>query len=149
MRMPIIASHIKRRVLTRPAWVLWMLVLLLTGGSALFAQDAVSSGKWTKKGYEVEGEWRIVEKNGGYVLELTGGFATKKAPDLKLFLSKKSAAELSNRNATEGATLIGNLESARGAQSYRLPANMDPKGFKTLVLHCEKYSKLWAVSPLR
>ena len=144
MRTPITASQSKR-----PALLMWVLVLLFAGVSALAAQEAVSSGKWTKKGYEVQGEWRIVEKNGGYVLELTGGFATKKAPDLKLFLSKKGAGELSNRNATDGAVLISKLESARGAQSYRLPGNMDPKAFSTLVLHCEKYSKLWAVSPLR
>ena len=124
------------------------LAMVFAGVVVLSAQETVSSGKWTKVGYEVEGQWKIVAQNGGYVLELPAGFSTKKAPDLKLFLSNKGAAELSNRNATDGAVLIAELESVRGAQSYRLPGNANPTQFKTLVLHCEKYSKLWAVSSL-
>lgn len=129
--------------------VLICLMALLIPATVATAQDTVSQGEWTKKGYAVEGQWKIVKSGGGYSLELPNSFSTKKAPDLKLFLSNQTVAQLSNRNATQGAVLIAQLKSPRGAQSYRLPANADPASFKTLVLHCEKYSKLWAAAPLR
>ena len=114
-----------------------------------WAQGAVKAGSWETRGYAVDGDWKIVEQGGKLFLELPETFSTKKAPDLKLFLSPQAPADVSSRNAIEGATLVAALESDRGAQRYPVP--VDRAGlarFKTLVLHCEKYSKLWAVGTL-
>ena len=44
--------------------------------------------------------------------------------------------------------LIAPLKKAKGAQRYKLPADLDLDDYQTLVLHCEQYTKLWGVSAL-
>lgn len=136
-------------------WTFWLGSLaLLTAFLVVFAwtpvasaQEVVSQGTWTEKGYAVDGDWKIVRQGKSLYLVLPASFSTKKAPDLKLFLSPKAPDQVTSRNATDGATLIAELENHRGAQRYRI--DVDPSSFKTLVLHCEKYSKLWATAPLK
>ena len=51
-------------------------------------------------------------------------------------------------NAVDRSILISKLTKARGAQRYALPEDLDLSQYRTLVLHCEQYAKLWGVSPL-
>ena len=69
-------------------------------------------------------------------------------PDLKLFLTKSKASSLTGKNATKNAVRIAKLTSNKGAQRYKLPNNINPADFTTLLIHCEKYSKLWATGNL-
>ncbi|MEM6702261.1 MAG: DM13 domain-containing protein [Acidobacteriota bacterium] len=119
-----------------------LLLLLATVGTASAADQ-----NWTKKSFDVKGSWSIVEEGGKSWIVLDDSFATKKAPDLKLFLSKKSGAELNGKNAADGV-LVAKLDSHKGGQRYAIPATVDLSQYSTLALHCEKYSKLWAVSQL-
>ena len=67
---------------------------------------------------------------------------------LLYFLSPLDADSVVASNATSGSVLIAELKKARGAQRYALPADVDLEQFRTLVLHCEQYTKLWGVSSL-
>lgn len=107
------------------------------------AVAAERSGTWSKKSHSIKGTWTI----DGDTLSLEG-FSTKRAPDLKIFLSPKPLAELNNKNATDGALLVAKLKSAKGDQSYTLPDGADLSKFKTVIVHCERYSKLWGGSAL-
>ena len=109
--------------------------------------SAGESGSWTKKAQTIHGTWSIVEKDDGHYLVLSEDFKTRKAPDLKLILSNFSTAEAHNKNALMGGVVIAPLKSAKGEQSYKLPDNFSE--FQTLLLHCEKYSKLWGVAQLK
>ena len=80
---------------------------------------------------------------------LDAAFNTTSAPDLKIFLSPNPSASLDNRNATQGSQLVAVLTSNRGAQRYEVPAGVDLQRFKAIVIHCEKYTKLWAAADLR
>ena len=122
---------------------------LLTLGAVASADEMAPKGSWTKKNYSVSGEWSIVTKGDGTYVMLDENFKTRSAPDLKIFLSKKAAGDLTNRNATDGATRVVKLDSAKGAQAYKLPAGLDLSEFQSILIHCERFSKLWAVSPLR
>lgn len=106
-------------------------------------------GGWTKRYQKIQGSWSIVETAEGRFLELDDAFKTRRAPDLKLFLSPRAAADVTPNNAVDGSVLISKLRKARGGQRYELPADLDLEQFETLVLHCEQYTKLWGVSPLR
>ena len=108
----------------------------------------LASGDWTKKSFKIAGSWRIVEEDGQRFLELDAAFKTKKAPDLKLFLSRQALADATGKNATRDALLIAPLDSHQGAQRYKLP-DVELNDYPTLLLHCEKYSKLWGGAPLR
>lgn len=106
-------------------------------------------GGWTKRYQKIHGNWSIVETSEGRFLELDASFKTRRAPDLKLFFSPRAASAVTPDNAVEGSVLIAKLRAARGGQRYELPADLDLSQFETLVLHCEQYTKLWGVSPLR
>lgn len=103
--------------------------------------ESITSGEWVKKEQRVRGGWAIVEKTDGHYLELDEKFRTRRAPDLQLILSKLSVEEANNSNALEGGLLVAELESARGSQSYKLPENYTE--YRTLLLHCVEFSKLW------
>ena len=105
-------------------------------------------GTWTKRSQSIKGSWHIETTAEGRFLVLDDEFRTRRAPDLKLFLSPLAADDVNARNATEGSTLIAKLEKAKGGQRYRIPDDIDLAAFQTLVLHCEKYTKLWGVSAL-
>ena len=124
-----------------------MKTILITAATTLFvslsafATDA--SGTWTKKAHVIKGGWKIENRQ----VDLSN-FSTKGAPDLKIFLSPLSASELNNKNATKGSLLVAKLKSTRGNQSYVLPQGADLSKYKTILIHCQKYSKLWGVASL-
>lgn len=122
-------------------------VAVLVLGILASAGETVSEGSWTKKSNTISGSWSIEKEGDRHVLKLIG-FKTKKAPDLKLFLSKQSAGSVTGKNATTGAVRLAKLKSHKGDQSYVLPSGINPEDYKTLILHCEKFSKSWGVGTL-
>ena len=75
-------------------------------------------------------------------------FAAKKGPDVKLFLSPTPADQVTGENATDGSLFVVQLDEFKGGQRFALPPNTDIREFRSLVLHCEAYSKLWGTSEL-
>ena len=79
---------------------------------------------------------------------LDDDFATKKAPDLKIFLSRESLDVLTSKNALENAVFVAELKSNKGSQSYEINKDIDLSVYQTIIIHCEKYSVLWGGAPL-
>ena len=127
---------------------LFVLLALTAIMTPAIAQETLHSGTWTKKTYGIDGEWKIVQEGGKTFVELDAKFSTKKAPDLKIFLSPLPLSEVGDKNATNGSVLISPLDSHQGAQRYALPEGTDLSKFKTIMIHCEKYSKLWGGASL-
>ncbi len=127
-----------------------MISLILGLGllTSAFAGD-VAEGSWTKKGFAIAGGWSIVERDGEHIVVLDGGFKTKKGPDLKIFLSPLPLEEIDGQNATKGSVFVGALHSAKGTQELRIPAGTDLQRYQTILIHCERYSKLWGGASLR
>jgi len=96
----------------------------------------------------VSGNWTLSTENGVTTVALDNAFSTKNAPDLKIFLSPLSADQLNGRNATQGSLLVSPLSSNKGAQKYNIPAGTNLSQYKTILIHCEAFSKLWSVSAL-
>ena len=105
------------------------------------------NGSWVKKSQAIQGQWRIEQREGTAYLVLGDDFKTRRAPDLKFVLSNLSVDEVSNKNAMQGAKLVSQLESSKGAQAYKLPD--DYTSYQSLLLHCEKYTKLWGAARLK
>lgn len=129
--------------------VVLFLGLALLAGPGFTQAQTVHQGKWTTKGFDVDGTWKIVRDGGKTYVVLDDAFSTKSAPDLKIFLSPNASASLDNRNTTQGSTMVAVLTSNRGAQRYEVPAGVDLQRFKSIAIHCEKYTKLWAAADLR
>jgi hypothetical protein len=115
------------------------ILLLVLSASAVSA----APNTWTKKSYEAKGTWEITD---GQIKLID--FSTKKAPDLKIFLSPHPLEIITNKNAINGAKLISKLESHKGDQTYTIPDDVDPSKYKTIIIHCEKYTKLWCGAAL-
>lgn len=123
-----------------------LFLLMVVLGGYTHAQAETVSGDWVKKERSIHGTWTIEKRADGAYLILDEDFKTRKAPDLKFVLSKQSIDSVSSRNAMEGGQIVALLESARGEQSYKLPANYED--YATLLLHCEQYSKLWGATSI-
>ena len=114
----------------------------------LAAQAVAGTGTWTQINFNIKGTWMLSQEDGTHILTLGEDFKTKKGPDLKLFLSPTPIAKVTNDNAIEGSTFMGLLKSHKGGQRYVIPSNIDLSAYKSLVIHCEKYTKVWGGTDL-
>lgn len=133
----------------------WFLSACLAGAVLTLAtpayseeQHVVAQGEWTKKAYSIEGTWKLVERDDKYYIVLDENFKTKKAPDLKVFLSPLPLDELTGNNATSGSLFVGALRSNQGAQELTVPTDAKLDRYVTVIIQCEKYSKLWGGASL-
>ena len=96
-----------------------------------------------KKKYNIKGSWSLVNRDGVDYVVLSDNFSTKNGPDLKVFLSPRSQADVSGKNAVEGSIQLGALTKNKGASEYAIPAGTDLSQYSTVLIHCEAYSVLW------
>lgn len=93
--------------------------------------DVVASGSLTgANGHVTKGKVMVVEMNGGHVVKLGEGFSLDGAPDPKLAFGLDGKAPV----------ILSVLKSNTGAQTYEVPAGVDPANFNKFYIWCEKYS---------
>ncbi|MEP1231227.1 MAG: DM13 domain-containing protein [Litorimonas sp.] len=107
------------------------------------AVKTVENQEFFKKKYRIKGTWSLTERDGKHFITFSDDFKTKNGPDLKIFLSPKSTADVNGKNAIDGAVNIGVLKSNKGSQEYEIPADVNLSQFSTVLVHCEAYSILW------
>ena len=107
--------------------------------AAVTAQDQA----FFKKRYRIKGTWSLVNRDGKNFIVFSDDFKTKNGPDLKIFLSPKSAEDVTGKNALEGSLNLGVLQNNKGAQEYEIPEGTDLSQFSTVLVHCEAYAILW------
>jgi len=126
--------------------MIFVLTLALIFTTSSFAQKG---NTWVKKNYTVSGNWSVETEGSKTYLVLHSNFKTSKGPDLKLFLTKKSVSSIGKSETIEKhGLLLGELKSFKGEQRYLIPNNISISEFKSLVVHCEKYTKVWGVTAI-
>ncbi|MEM7109312.1 MAG: DM13 domain-containing protein [Bacteroidota bacterium] len=125
------------------------IIFVIIISSTLGLAQVTHSGSWIEKSYEVEGKWEIIKKGEQYILTFDEDFDTKKAPDLKIFLSKLPSNTITSKNAATGTTLISELKIYEGKQEFLIPKSVLISEYKTLLIHCEEYGVLWSVADLK
>ncbi len=124
-----------------------LIIITVLFTTVTFAQKG---NTWAKKNYNVSGNWSVETNNGKTFLILSSDFKTSKGPDLKIFITKKSNSTISKNEAVEKyGVLLGPLKSYKGAQKYLIPAGVAISDYKTIVIHCEKYTKVWGVASIQ
>lgn len=114
-------------------------VLLLAAPSA---EAADKSGTFAGASNHVtKGTAKIVRKADGYYIEVGEDFWFDGAPDPKL--------SLGTGGKVDTATLVANLRSNTGAQSYKLPDGVDAARYDTVILWCERFSVPLGVAAVR
>ena len=107
------------------------------------ATSATISGDFVKKQKSIKGSWEVIQRGDETVIKFSDDFRAKNGPDLKVFLSPQTLADVSGRTATNGSVLLGELTSTKGGQEYVLPAGVNIADFASVLVHCEAYSVLW------
>lgn len=128
------------------------LILLLAFSVPGNAQD-LFKGKFEADSYftTFEGNWKISKVDNKIYVALQDNFKAKKAPDLKIFLSKLSLGDINGNNAAkkEFSLLVAKLTQYKGASTYEIKGNPDFSQYKSIIIHCEEYSKLWGGANLK
>ncbi len=105
--------------------------------------QAYSGQSFTKKKYNIKGQWSVVHEDGRTLIRLSEGFKTKNGPDLKIFLSPQSIGDVTGKTALDGAVTLGRLKSNKGTQDYIIPEGVSLANFSSILIHCEAFSVLW------
>ncbi|OEK02755.1 hypothetical protein BFP97_15015 [Roseivirga sp. 4D4] len=127
--------------------------LIFISLSFLNQQEVVYQGefdnysRWTT----FEGSWKIVKSGDSHQVVFGDDFNAKKAPDLKIFLSKADFDDIESKNALKDGdpVFVAKLTAYKGAATYDIPSTIDLSQYKTIIVHCEEYTKLWGGSPLK
>ena len=120
----------------------------LTAAAALAAQLASAAvapltGSFTGASNHVTtGQVSVTQDAGGqWLVTLGPGFSLDGAPDPKVGFGRDG-------DFVEG-TLIGELRSLTGSQTYRVPAGIDPSHFSEVFIWCEQFSVPLGVASIR
>ena len=104
---------------------------------------AATSGEFIKKKKSIKGGWEVIQRGDQTVIKFADDFRAKKGPDLKVFLSPQTVADVNGKTATDGSVLLGELISTKGGQEYILPEGVDINDYSSVLVHCEKFEVLW------
>lgn len=118
------------------------IVTLISVSTPLQAADA--EGTWVTEKVKTSGSWTIDDNQ----ITLTK-LKTKGAPDLKIILSPHTEKELNSKNAMQGALIVALVKDSRGTFTFDLPQGINLNDYKSIGIHCEKYTKLFGKSALR
>ncbi len=121
---------------------------VLTACAETTAAKSLPSGDFVRKAKRLSGRYDVFVRDGRTVIRFSDDFRAAGGPDLKVFLSPKTVAEVTGKTATDGALHLGDLASTRGAQEYILPEGVDLDDFASVLVHCEPYAVLWGGSDL-
>ena len=112
-----------------------LLLLLVAVSGSLLAADTnpLAHGTWSKKTQSTSGTWKIVEDGGKLKLVVSSEFKTRKAPDLKIFLSPLKADQADNENATTKSLFVGRLPTVKGGFEIELPAGTDLEEYESVL----------------
>ncbi len=114
------------------------------------AADIIASGSFTDKGgQETSGAYRIEDTGAGLRLVLSEAFRTDWGPDLHVVLTPTGTSEADNDNVmVTAAHVVDELQSRSGAQTYELEADLDLSPFRSVIIHCIRFTHLYGAAPL-
>ncbi len=124
----------------------------IAGIASLTGQN-LYGGEWESDNFFIsfEGSWSIEKIDGKTYVVMGDDFKTKKAPDLKIYLSTLNFKDVDADNANDSNTsvFVAQLDSYKGAKKYMIPSNINISNYKTILVHCVQYTKYWGGAPLK
>jgi len=102
-----------------------------------------AADSFINKRYSIKGSWSVDKADGQNIISFSDDFKTKGGPDLKVYLSTRTIAELENGDVENSSVKISVLKSNRGEQSYIVPTELNLSDYKSVVIHCEAFSMIW------
>ncbi|NCJ06272.1 electron transfer flavoprotein [Synechococcales cyanobacterium C] len=93
------------------------------------------------------GQVVVRSENGRTYLEFSEDFQTSSGPDLHVLLDIASTPPDAYANIASYVKL-GSLESARGAQRYEVPEDVQVADYQSVVIWCEQFDMVYGYAPL-
>lgn len=113
------------------------------------AVTLVATGTFADRGGQTtRGSYRIERVGTDLRLVLGDDFRTDDGPDLHLVLSPQTTAAVGDGNATAGSRVLDAVQARSGAQVYDLPDDLDMRPFRSVLVHCVRFSHLFGAAPL-
>jgi len=114
-----------------------------TATASVTVAAELPSGTFVKKKKKLKGAWEVVQRGDKTFIVFGEDFRAANGPDLKIFLSPQTVADVTGKTAVNGAINIGELKATKGTQEYEVPAGINLDDFNSVLVHCEAYSVLW------
>jgi hypothetical protein len=111
-------------------------------------EQVLYSGVWKKRAFDTEGSWLIIQRDDRRYLRLSEHFRTRSAPCLQVLLSPDPVNLLKDQGTPNGAALVSQLASNEGARLYEIAAAIDFARYRSILLWCERFSRLWSIASL-
>jgi hypothetical protein len=111
------------------------------------APVTLAEGAFRDLAHASDGTARLIELSDGSRFVRFEDFSVDNGPDLFVYLS---AAPASASPGELGAAFVnlGALKGNIGNQNYELGKNVDPAGYRSVVIWCRRFSVAFAVAPL-
>ena len=124
------------------ALVLSFGVVVMSMSVDVRADDVIAAGTFEGASDHVTtGGVEVVKTDTGYLLKLQPDFSLDGAPDPKLGFG--------NDGEYDTATTFSPLNANNGAQTYELPASLDPTGYNEAYVWCEQFSVPLGIAKLQ
>lgn len=109
--------------------------------------QVVAAGDLVSLAHETTGRVTLVAlPDGGHAVRIED-LATSDGPDLRVWLSARTVADVEDADAGRWLEL-GPLRGNRGALTYPVPAGTDVSEFASLVIWCKRFSVGFGAAPL-
>ncbi|NET81622.1 MAG: DM13 domain-containing protein [Moorea sp. SIO1F2] len=108
------------------------------------AQATSRSGNFVTAAHSTQGMVSLVTDNGQRYLKFDETFKTDNGPDLMVLLHRQTVPKSYSKENYES---LGPLQQVSGTQGYRIPADVNPEDFSSVVIWCRKFNVTLAFRP--
>ena len=112
---------------------------------AMTEAPALASGSFVNSEHPTQGMVAIINKGGQKYLKFDRSFKSDSGPDLFVLLHRQDAPKQYQKS---DYLSLGRLQKVAGTQMYKIPAGVDVKQFKSVVIWCRKFNATFGFAPL-
>jgi hypothetical protein len=119
------------------------------GGGAASAQPVeLASGEFVSREHETRGTVRVLLLPDGQQIVRLEGFETSNGPSLFVYLSQ-NPADGEEAAFDDEYFDLGGLKGNIGDQNYVVPPEVDPTGYVSVVIWCDRFDAAFGAADLR
>ena len=108
----------------------------------------LASGQFENAEYETNGVAKVIKLADGSRFVRLEGFSTSNGPDLYVGLSNSPSGGAWGSYDDIRYVQLDNLKATNGNQNYAIPADVDLKGFQSVVIWCDRFNVAVGTAPV-
>lgn len=143
---PLAASGARIPAILFLAGVALLLVAFVAPAAAANTGAPLAEGRLEAVAKRTSGAVQIEERADGRYLVFSGDFRTGSGPDVLVLLHREGAPR---SYGADDYVSLGLVQAFRGAQSYRLPDDLDLADFESVVLWCREFNVTFGAARLK